>query len=114
MPVRQLSKQKRAAKTSSSSDVLISTVRVATTGSELSAGAVGSSTMISASGVGIHLLRDCGRESVIGDCGRADGPQRGVGARRPRRGAPIGETWIPALPANERRFKCFKPIATYL
>ena len=56
MPVRQLSKQRRAANASNSSETTMSTVRVLTTDDESSARAVGSSTTISVSGVAIGLF----------------------------------------------------------
>jgi hypothetical protein len=56
MPVRQLSKQRRAANASNSSETTISTVRVLTTDGESPAGALGSSTTISVSGVAIGLF----------------------------------------------------------
>jgi hypothetical protein len=54
MPVRQLSKASTAASASSSSETTTSTLRALTTDGELSAGALGSSTTISVSGVAIE------------------------------------------------------------
>src|SRR5207249_7832145 len=58
MPLRQLSKPRSIANARSSKYTTALTVRVVAAAGELSAGAVGSSTTISVSEIGIGLLRE--------------------------------------------------------
>ncbi len=75
MPVRQLSKPSTTASASSTSETMISTVRVLTTEGESSSGAVGSSTMISRSVLDMGLAIEAGGTVSL----RAIGSWRGRG-----------------------------------
>src|SRR5262245_15542421 len=109
MPVRQLSNPSSAASASSAKETTISTLRMLTTDGESSAGAVGSSTTISVSGVAIGPFVAQGasaghhpqerltarRATAVSDRGAAD-------ARLSRRG--YGEPYFATNPASVIKF----------